>query len=484
MSEQSESVSVPAAESSSFRDPSGYVFQRDGVLYRQVNPAGRDAYAQLMQGGLYDALTGGNLLIPHEEVATGKGTSQDAPPVLRPERIPFVSYPYEWCFRQLQEAALITLTIQREALRFGMSLKDASAYNIQFRHGSEAIHIDTLSFEPYREGSPWVAYRQFCQHFLAPLALIANAEVRLGHLLRIFLDGIPVEVAARLLPLRDRFSAALLPHIFLHSNAQQRHANDGALFQSGSSAPPLGTVSRVALLGLLDSLESGIRRLAWKPSGTEWGDYYEGGTNYVEAAFTEKKTRVAQLLREIAPAPILVLDLGSNTGVFSRIAAERGIYTVALDSDPAAVEKNFRACRSPGGTANLLPLVQDLTNPSPDLGWALSERRSLFDRCREAASHGVTAAFALALIHHLAIGNNVPLPRIAALFADLAAHWIVEWVPKEDSQVQRLLATRPDIFPDYTQAAFEGAFAAAFHIESRAAISGTQRTLYRLRRRE
>jgi SAM-dependent methyltransferase len=482
MTSQSDTDAPAVAEASSFRDPGGFVFQRNTVLYRQVNPPAQDAYNLLMRSGLYEALAAANLLIPHVEAPVSDGFSTDACAVLKPERIPFVSYPYEWCFRQLQEAALTTLAIQREAMRFGMSLKDASAYNIQFRQGSQPIHIDTLSFEPYEEGAPWVAYRQFCQHFLAPLALIAHAEVRLGHLLRVFLDGIPLDVTARLLPLRDRLNTSLLPHIFLHSSAQQRHANDGAV---KASAPPAagGAVSKTALLGLLDNLETGVRRLSWKSSGTEWGDYYEGGTNYDDSAFSSKKTLVAQMLSEIAPAPDLVLDLGANTGVFSRIAAERGIYTVALDIDPNAVEKNFAACREAGGTRNLLPLIQDFTNPSPDLGWASSERKSLLRRFAESEAQGTTAALALALIHHLAIGNNVPLPRIASLFADVAPQLILEWVPKEDSQVRRLLATRQDIFPDYTRAGLERAFEPYFRIENSQPIPGTERTLYRFRRR-
>jgi SAM-dependent methyltransferase len=311
--------------------------------------------------------------------------------------------------------------------------------------------------------------------------LIAHAEVRLGHLLRVFLDGIPLDVTARLLPLRDRLSTALLPHIFLHSSAQRRHANDGAA-KSGMSVTSGGTVSKTALLGLLDNLETGIRRLSWKSSSTEWGDYYEGGTNYDDLAFSSKKALVAQMLNEVTPVPALVLDLGANTGVFSRIAAERGIYTVALDIDPNAVEKNFAACREPGGTQNLLPLIQDLTNPSPDLGWALSERKSLLRRCADSEPQG-TASLALALIHHLAIGNNVPLPRIAELFARVAPQLILEWVPKEDSQVRRLLATRRDIFPDYTQAGLEQAFEPHFVVENSQPIPGTERTLYRFRRR-
>ncbi len=191
---------------------------------------------------------------------------------------------------------------------------------------------------------------------------------------------------------------------------------------------------------------------------------------------------VDAILSVISPRPSMVLDLGANTGIFSRIAADRGISTVALDIDANAVEKNYIACGEPGGSENLLPLIQDITNPSPDLGWALGERKSLLRRCEESQKQGTTTAFALALVHHLAIGNNVPLPRIAALFADIAPNLILEWVPKEDSQVRRLLATRPDIFPDYTRGGLEQAFSRCFHIESSFPVPGTDRVLYHLRR--
>ena len=159
----------------SFRDPSGYLFTRDGTLYRQINQTYRDNYQTLMDSGLYDQLISEQLLIPHEEVAVEPAEPSSAFKVIRPEPLQFLSYPYERCFSQLKDTALTTLTIQKRALNHGMSLKDCSSYNIQFHHG-RPVFIDTLSFEIYREGEPWVAYRQFCQHFLAPLALIAHRD--------------------------------------------------------------------------------------------------------------------------------------------------------------------------------------------------------------------------------------------------------------------------------------------------------------------
>ena len=204
----------------SFRDPSGFVFERQGELYRQVNVIHAEHYDHLVASGLYDHLVRSGLLIPHQEVEIPASEPTRAYRVLKPERIDFVSYPYEWSFGQLRDAARVTIKAQAAALDHGMSLRDASAYNIQFQRGHPLL-IDTLSFEKLPEGSPWVAYRQFCQHFLAPLALMSHRDVRLGQLLRIHLDGIPLDLAVRLLPWRTRLRPSLLLHLFLHARSQR-----------------------------------------------------------------------------------------------------------------------------------------------------------------------------------------------------------------------------------------------------------------------
>jgi hypothetical protein len=198
---------------SSFRDPSGFLFIREGILYRQVNQVYREDYSRLMDSGLYEKLVKNGLLITHAETDIQPADGVLSYKVICPERVPFISYPYEWSFGQLQDAALATLSIQRRALKLGMSLKDASAYNIQFPKG-KAMLIDTLSFEQYQEGEPWVAYRQFCQHFLAPLALMAYKDVRLNQLLRIYIDGIPLDLASKLLPRSTRWNLGLATPVF------------------------------------------------------------------------------------------------------------------------------------------------------------------------------------------------------------------------------------------------------------------------------
>jgi hypothetical protein len=284
--------------------------------------------------------------------------------------VDFISYPYEWCFSQLKDAALTTLRVQKVAMNYGMTLKDASAYNIQF-HNGKPILIDTLSFEKYEEGTPWVAYRQFCQHFLAPLALMVYTDVRLSQLLKVYIDGIPLDLASILLPAKTKVKFSILMNVHLHAKSQKQYEDK-----------PQNTknyhMSKRNLLALVDSLESAVKRMKWKAAGTEWGDYYSI-TNYTEQAFEEKKALVASYLEKAAPK--VVWDLGANTGVFSRIASNRNIQTIAFDIDPVAVEKNYLYSKEHNEN-HILPLLLDLTNPSPAIGWANSERMSLMQRSK------------------------------------------------------------------------------------------------------
>ena len=450
--------------SASFRDPSGFLFSRDGVLYRQVNRKYEREYTRLMKSGLYDKLVKAGLLIPHVEV-NQDADAPEAYKLIQPERVPFISYPYEWSFGQLKDAALATLSIQRRALKADMSLKDASAYNIQFVRGKATL-IDTLSFEAYKEGQPWVAYRQFCQHFLAPLALMALRDIRLNQLLRVYIDGVPLDLASGLLPAGTRFNFGLLTHIHLHASAQKRYSGAEVKSRAGT------TFSKQAMTGLIDSLDSAVRKLEWKPGGTEWGNYYDI-TNYSDAAFEHKKELVREWSARIKPA--LVWDLGANTGVFSRVAGEGGAYVVSSDIDPTAVEQNYRQVKN-DKIENLLPLLIDLTNPSPSIGWANDERDS-FGRRGPA-----DMVLALALIHHLAISNNVPLLQVADFFASVGKWLVIEFVLKSDSQVQKLLVSREDIFPNYTREGFEAAFEQKFKIAEAVNVRESERVLYLMKR--
>jgi hypothetical protein len=448
----------------SFRDPSGFLFTRQGTLYRQVNRSYQEHYDRLMDSGLYESLSSRGLLIPHEKVDLPAEDPGDAYVIIRPEPLSFISYPFEWSFSELKDAALATLSIQKRALKAGLTLKDCSAYNIQFRQGRPVL-IDTLSFEIYQEGQPWVAYRQFCQHFLAPLALMSNRDIRLGKLLQLYIDGIPLDLASTLLPRRTRLNFGLLTHIHLHASAQRRYAGEPV-----KETTRQRTISRTSFEGLVESLGNAVRKLHWTPAGTEWGDYYEASAgHYQEESLEHKEQIVRQFLERIRPDSLW--DLGANTGRFSQIASGMGISTIAFDIDPAAVERNYLDCKS-RKKALLLPLVSDLTSPSPSIGWENQERLSLIER------GPAGCVMALALIHHLAISNNVPLDRLAGFFSRLAPWLIVEFIPKGDPQVQRLLASREDIFPNYEPDSFEAAFGEYFETRERIPIRQTQRCLY------
>jgi hypothetical protein len=448
-------------ESSSFRDPDGFIFSYNGKLYRCINFSYQQNYEHLIQSGLYDKLVENELLIPHKEVQIPNiETTINYYKILEPEVIPFISYPYEWSFSQLKDAALVTLQIQKMALEHGMCLKDASAYNIQFRHG-KPILIDILSFEKYQEGKPWVAYKQFCEHFLAPLALMAYKDIRLNQLLKIYIDGIPLNLATKLLPFRSWLRFPLLLHIHLHARSQKYLLNKNINVDKR-------TFSKKSLLSLIDSLESAISKLKWEPEKTEWSEYYKD-TNYSQEAMFHKKKLVDDYIEEIKPNT--VWDLGANIGIFSRIASNKGIYTVSFDSDPSVVEKSYLQVKN-YKERNILPLCVDLTNPSPSIGWSNKERLSLIER------GPCDLALMLGLIHHIAISNNVPLIQIADFLSQICRYLIIEFVPKDDSQVQRLLRFRKDIFQDYDEKNFEKAFLNYFSILKREKIVDSKRTIY------
>ncbi len=453
---------------SSFRDPSGFIFTRNGVLLRQVNQSYQDHYDTFIQSGLYTKLIERKMIVPHQEVAQEPQHLESAYKVIQPNHLEFISYPYEWSFSQLKDAALLTLELQGFALEHGMSLKDASAYNIQFHEG-RPILIDTLSFERKQEGQPWVAYRQFCQHFLSPLALMANVDVRLSQLLRVFIDGIPLDLVSRLLPARTWLKFSLLAHIHLHAQSQ-RHFSGRDVRKAATNL----SMTNTRVLALIESLRRGVEKLNWTPVGTEWVDYYDTTHNYLPEALGHKAEVVESFLERVQPN--IIWDLGANTGFFSRLGSRRGIPTYAFDIDPGAVELNYLQTKK-DEEVHLLPLLLDLTNPSSSIGWASEERMSLSER------GPVDAIFALALIHHLAIGNNLPFNLISKYFANLGEWLLIEFVPKDDTQIQRMLATRQDIFSEYTQSNFESSFSVYFKIVHKEVIADSDRIIYFMKRR-
>ncbi|MGZ8562948.1 MAG: SAM-dependent methyltransferase [Candidatus Limnocylindria bacterium] len=457
----------PAAqrEPGSYRDPSGFVFRRDGVLYRQINASFSDEWRAFESSGLAADLVERRLLVPHRAAPIELAPEEGAVAVIQPEEIGFVSYPYEWSFSQLKDAALLTLEAQTLAGNHGMTLRDASAYNVQFKDG-RPILIDTLSFERAVPDAPWKPYRQFCEHFLAPLALMAHRDGRLGLMLRNYIDGIPLDLAAQLLPRGTRWSPGLAAHIHLHARSQRQHADDT------DAAAREVTMKESRRLALLDHVRRTVEGLKVSAGGTQWADYADR-TSYSATGTASKEAIVRRMLEAIGAQR--AWDVGANTGRYSAIAADAGYEVLALDIDWAAVERHYVALRS-SGEARIMPLLADIAEPSPAIGWENAERASLIERANADVVVG------LALVHHLAIGRNVPLPMISRLMARLAPNLILEWVPKEDPMATRLLAAREDIFADYSTDGLRAAFSRDFEIVEEAPIEDSGRVLLRMRR--
>ena len=455
----------------SFRDPGGFMYTQDGILLRQINVSYRHEYDVLMEG-LYDSLLKKKWIVSHrEENVFLAFAPESAYKVIKPEIVPYISYPFEWCFEQYKAASLLMLDICLEALNFSMILKDASAYNIQF-WGTRPVLIDTLSFGKYIEGRPWVAYGQFCKHFLGPILLMSKVNTQLSQLMRVYIDGIPIELTADLLPGRYKFAPSIYAHIFLHAKMLRKTKT---IYRQNtiSEKQKTDSVGKKALTAILQNLKSIISKCEVKKSITEWGEYYEGMMNYSDVAFNHKASIVKNFLAECSAKSIC--DMGGNKGEFSKVASELGNpYVVCYDLDHTAVNSHFFRLKN-NGIKNILPLVLDLTNPSPAMGWANEERKTVHER------GNWDCTMVLGLIHHLAISNNLPLRKIAGYFSKLSPWLIVEFVPKEDEQVQKLLFLKEDIFLEYNIEEFERQFSFFYYIEKKIEVEDSVRTIYFMR---
>ena len=455
----------------SFRDPSGQVYEADGAVLRSVNASYlEDWQAALNSGLLTESVAKGWLPAFHE-------TSPPVPDAsigLEVDRIPFISYPYEWCFSQLKDAAKLTLDLHLAALEKDLILKDASAYNVQFV-GCSPRFIDMLSFERCREGAPWPAYRQFCMHFLAPLALCRHVGLWAGLHSKLRTDGIPLSHAAAMLPWKARLRPGLAIHIFAHAAMEKRHAD------ARKAADKVRRIhmGKKQLVNLALALRGLLEDMRLPANSTQWGGYYDD-TNYSERAFACKQHYVEETARQTADKQAFAMDLGANTGVFTTLMAEHFAFVLAPDVDPLAVELHYAALRR-SGPANVLPLILDLSNPSPSLGWACSERKSFPDRCK------AKLITALALVHHLVLTEGIPFTLLAPFFHNLLddnGTLLLEFVPKDDSQVQRMTAARTDSLDGYSLEAMRLAFTSFFDEVRQAPLEDSKRILFTYRKRE
>ena len=450
---------------SSFRDPSGFVFQKDGIIYRQVNKIFKQDYDHFIHSGCYDHFVKNEWLISHEEIMENLSGHDNWYRTLSPQKIPFISYPYEWCFDMLKDAALLTLQLAKEGIPFGIILKDTTPFNVQWLNG-KIVFIDTLSFERYDPSESWIAYRQFCENFLSPLLLMHYTQQPLQSLLLPYPEGIPLSITRSLLPWRSKLSF----HTYLHVHLLVRLASKNM----GKVLDQQNSFSHKKLLRLIDSLQSLIQSLHWKGRPTTWSNYYDEAnqrSDYVE----QKRKTIGEWIAEI-PRLQTGIDLGANEGEFSYLLAERSIQTISADVDRSAINQLYQKLKKEN-KKNILPLVIDLANPSPALGLNNQERVSFIERTN------VDLGLALALIHHFAIGKNMPFEKIAELFKKITDYLIVEFIPKQDKKAQFMLKQKKDIYSGYTEENFVQAFEKYFFIQRKQEISGSGRILYQMKRK-
>jgi ribosomal protein L11 methylase PrmA len=455
------------ADAGSFRDPSGRVYLGNGTIYRTVAAAAAGQFAFVRDSGLLELLESSGRVVTTEEIDAKllSGLGPETSQVLRHSQIPFISYPYEWPFLLLKRAALLHLDIQIEALQRGVTLSDASAYNVQFI-GPNPIFIDILSFIRYREGELWKGHRQFCEQFLNPLLLRTFFGVPHNSWYRGTLEGVEAQQLCDLLPWWRKLSFRTLAHVVLPARLNRLAAhNTGSLAERARKA----TLPRGSYLAMLHQLRTWISHLAPKKSPETTWQNYANFHSYHGEQHEAKRRFVARFCASLRPQ--LLLDFGCNTGEYSDIALSAGARrVVGFDFDQGALDL---ACkRAVDRSLDFLPLFQDGANPSPAQGWNMAERRDLGTRAR------ADALIALALEHHLTIGRNIPLGDVVRWLIALAPRGIIEFVPKADPAIQRMLTLREDIFPDYSQASFEHALAGCAKIVTSETISDTGRVLY------
>jgi ribosomal protein L11 methylase PrmA len=428
------------AESGSFRDPGSRVFSDGERILRAVYPGSAGDYEAFRDSGLMDKLVRDKKLVGCQELDfTEAPGERPASYLLEHPRLPFISYPYEWSFSLLRKAALLQVDLLLEALEKNITLSDATAYNIQFV-GTEPSFIDHLSFRPYHEGEIWAAHRQFCMQFLNPLVLWSRRGVSPNAWYRGSLEGIEPEQLSPLLGWRDGLSWTVLTHVLLHGSLQRRAARSDA----GQALVQEAKLSRASFKGILHGLRNFIGKARLPTGRTVWGQY-ASDNSYANAEASTKRQFVQDMVA--AHQPRMLFDLGCNTGDYSVAALNAGAQSVVgFDFDFGALEQAVK--RSENGSLPFLPLWLDATNPSPEQGWAQRERQGFAERARG------DAVLALAFVHHLAIARNVPLSMAIDWIMAVAPVGVIEFPPKKDPMVQRLLRNRADIFPDYTEENF------------------------------
>jgi SAM-dependent methyltransferase len=409
----------------------------------------------------------GNLVATQEvsqQHTSSFGLPEEWIAVLHHKTIPFVSYSYEWSFGMLKDAALLQLELIQEALRDGMTVRDSSPFNIQWE-GATPVFIDISSFGRLRPGDPWAGYRQFCQTFLYPLFLHGYRGIPFQTWLRGNLEGIEATNLCRVMGLLDYLRPGVFVHLYLHAKAEARFArsesNLRAELRDAGFSTQLITTNIQRLMKLVHQLRIPHQNSHWLT--------YDDTNSYCGADRERKVAFVRNVLQSRHWK--LVWDFGCNLGTFSRIASENAQYVVAFDADPLVIENLFQSVKAENNR-RVLPLVMDLVNPSPGLGWRGLERKNLPDRGMP------DLIICLALIHHIVIGANVPLVECVDWLASFRSDVLIEFVDRQDPMVQGLFRNREDDYPGYNEDVFRRRFCAAFDLVQSEKLSSSPRTLY------
>jgi SAM-dependent methyltransferase len=457
--------SVVEREPGSFRDPASTVFYLEGRVLRGLDEQAAAEWHALAATSFFPRLMEQGMVCRTEPAASPLPDGGWAL-VLEHERIPFVSYPYEWTFSMLRDAALLHLDVLLAALDEGVTMKDGYAYNVQWR-GTTPVFIDVVSFERLRGGEPWAGYRQFCQTFLYPLLLQAYKGVAFQPLLRGQVDGIPPSQMRRLFSGRDQLRRGVLKHVTLHSAMESRMSKAGT--QSTREELEAAGFSSELNRATVRAVRKLVAGLSWRHDDSHWADYPQTST-YTDEERAAKAAFVDQALAGRGLG--LVMDLGCNDGTYSRIAAGHAANVVAVDVADDVVDGLYRRLRDEG-ERRILPLVMNLTDPSPGIGWRGRERAPFFERARP------DAVLALALVHHLALAANVPLPEVVDWLRSLDARVVVEFVDPTDPMAERLLGNlKPGLHDAYQREAFERLLGERFDVERRLELPSGTRTLY------
>ena len=435
-------------------------------MLRALSEEGLADWNALAQTKLFSGFVARGSLI-ETEVVEARETAPELDgwaALLRHERIPFVSYPYEWTFGMLKDAALLQLELLLAALDENLILKDGSPYNVQFR-GTRPVFIDVGSFEQLREGEPWVGYRQFCMLLLYPLLLQAYKGVPYHAWLRGAIDGISPQECRNLLSLRDLFRRGVFTHVYLHSRLESRYGDRRRDVKRELRSAGFG---KELIRANIRRLEKLVRGLEWTPGRSEWSDYALAAPRERDAEAKTAFVRAAVGARRWN----LVWDLGCNDGFYSRIAAENARYVVAVDGDNAVIELLYRSLAEEGN-ASILPLAMNIVDASPNLGWRGLERKAFDERGHP------DLTLCLALLHHVTITGNVPIGEFLEWLRGLGTSLVIEFPTREDPMVQRLLAAkREGMHADYDRDVFERSLSDAFAVERSEELPSGTRVLY------